>query len=163
LPSKMIFVLIPCSSRDSAVAKSHDRSQFTLLHIQFPSTATTSLHCNPFVPNILGLKSHNNATSCGNCHTSVFDIMTHSHFDTWHHNKISQARRAKNMTRDSKSVNLTHFGRLSICNLFHETHLNHMTTSEESLRVLFFTHSLAVDLVHLTDVSWGPPQQIQVD
>jgi hypothetical protein len=30
----------------------------------------------------------------------------------------------------------------------HKTHLIHMTTSEESLRVLFFTHSLAVDLVH---------------
>jgi hypothetical protein len=44
--------------------------------------------------------------------------MTHSHFDTWHHNKISKACRANNMTRDSKSVNLTHFWRLSICNLF---------------------------------------------
>jgi hypothetical protein len=30
----------------------------------------------------------------------------------------------------------------------HETHLIHMTTSEESLRVLFFTRSLTVDLVH---------------
>jgi hypothetical protein len=49
---------------------------------------------------------------------SHYDIMTHSHFDTWHHNKISKARRANNMTRDSKSVNLTHFWRLSICNLF---------------------------------------------
>jgi hypothetical protein len=49
---------------------------------------------------------------------SLYDIMTHSHFDTWHHNKISKARRANNMTRDSKSVNLTHFRRLSICNLF---------------------------------------------
>jgi hypothetical protein len=49
---------------------------------------------------------------------SLYDIMTHSHFDTWHHNKISKARRAYNMTRDSKSVNLTHFRRLSICNLF---------------------------------------------
>jgi hypothetical protein len=64
------------------------------------------------------------------------------------HNKISKARRANNMTRDSKSVNLTHFRRLSICTFFHETHLIHMTTSEESLRVLFFTHSLTVDLVH---------------
>jgi hypothetical protein len=42
---------------------------------------------------------------------SLYDIMTHSHFDTWHHNKISKAR-------DSKSVNLTHFRRLLICNLF---------------------------------------------
>jgi hypothetical protein len=49
---------------------------------------------------------------------SLYDIMTHSHFDTWHHNKISKARQASNMTRDSKSVNLTHFQRLSICNLF---------------------------------------------
>jgi hypothetical protein len=31
---------------------------------------------------------------------------------------------------------------------FHETHLIHMTTSEESLRVLFFTRSLTIDLVH---------------
>jgi hypothetical protein len=49
---------------------------------------------------------------------SLYDIMIHSHFDTWHHNKISKARWANNMTRDSKSVNLTHFWRLSICNLF---------------------------------------------
>jgi hypothetical protein len=49
---------------------------------------------------------------------SLYDIMTHSHFDTWHHNKISKARWANNMTRDSKSVNLTHFRRLSICKLF---------------------------------------------
>jgi hypothetical protein len=49
---------------------------------------------------------------------SLYDIMTHSHFDTWHHNKISKARQANNMTRDSKSVNVTHFRRLSICNLF---------------------------------------------
>jgi hypothetical protein len=49
---------------------------------------------------------------------SLYDIMTHSHFDTWHHNKISKACQANNMTRDSKSINLTHFRRLSICNLF---------------------------------------------
>jgi hypothetical protein len=30
----------------------------------------------------------------------------------------------------------------------HEPHLINMTTSEESLRVLFFTRSLTVDLVH---------------
>jgi hypothetical protein len=46
---------------------------------------------------------------------------------------------------------------------FHETHLIHMTTSEESLRVLFFTHSFAIDLVHYTDMSRGPPQQIQAE
>jgi hypothetical protein len=34
------------------------------------------------------------------------------------HNKISKARRANNLTRDSKSVNLTHFRRLSICTFF---------------------------------------------
>jgi hypothetical protein len=49
---------------------------------------------------------------------SLYDIMTHSHFHTWHHNKISKAHRANNMTHDSKSVNLTHFRRLLICNLF---------------------------------------------
>jgi hypothetical protein len=42
------------------------------------------------------------------------------------HNKISKARRANNMTRDSKSV----------------------ITLTLTLRVLFFTRSLAVDLVH---------------
>jgi hypothetical protein len=57
---------------------------------------------------------------------SLYDIMTHSHFHTWHHNKISKAHQANNVTRDSKSVNLTHFQRLSICNLFHETHLIHI-------------------------------------
>jgi hypothetical protein len=31
---------------------------------------------------------------------------------------------------------------------FQETHLIHMTTSEESLRVLFFTRSLAIEVVH---------------
>jgi hypothetical protein len=50
---------------------------------------------------------------------SLYDIMMHSHFDTWHHNKISKTRRASNkMTCDSKSVNLTHFRWLLICNLF---------------------------------------------
>jgi hypothetical protein len=38
--------------------------------------------------------------------------------------------------------------RLSICTLFMKTHLIHMTTSEESLRVLFFTCSLTIDLLH---------------
>jgi hypothetical protein len=52
------------------------------------------------------------------------------------------------MTRDSKGVNLTHFEDFRFATFFHETHLIHMTTSEESLRVLFFTPSLAVDLVH---------------
>jgi hypothetical protein len=79
---------------------------------------------------------------------SLYDIMTHSHFDTWHHNKISKARRANNMTRDSKSVNLTRFEDFRFATFLDETHLIHMTTSEESLRVLFFTRSLAVDLVH---------------
>jgi hypothetical protein len=51
------------------------------------------------------------------------------------------------MTRDSKSVNLTHFEDFRFATLFHECVI-HMTTSEESLRVLFFTRSLAVDLVH---------------
>jgi hypothetical protein len=44
--------------------------------------------------------------------------MTHSHFGTWHHNKISKACQANKMTHDSKTENLTHFRRLSICNLF---------------------------------------------
>jgi hypothetical protein len=52
------------------------------------------------------------------------------------------------MTRDSKSVNLTRFEDFRFATLLDETHLIHMTTSEESLRVLFFTCSLAVDLVH---------------
>jgi hypothetical protein len=52
------------------------------------------------------------------------------------------------MTRDSKSVNLTHFQDFRFATFLDETHLIHMTTSEESLRVLFFTRSLAVDLVH---------------
>jgi hypothetical protein len=55
---------------------------------------------------------------------SLYDIMTHSHFDTWHHNKISKACKASNMTCDSKSVNLTHFQRLSICNLTSHSHDN---------------------------------------
>jgi hypothetical protein len=77
---------------------------------------------------------------------SHYDIMTHSHFDTWHHNKISKARRANEMTRDSKlQVSDKDF---RFATFFHETHVIHMTTSEEPLRVLFFTHSLAVDLVH---------------
>jgi hypothetical protein len=52
------------------------------------------------------------------CRTSVIMTLWHSHFNTWHHNKISKACQANNMTRDSKSVNLTHVQRLSICNLF---------------------------------------------
>ena len=52
------------------------------------------------------------------------------------------------MTRDSKlQVRLT-FEDFRFATFFHKTHLIHMTTSEESLRVLFFTRSLTVDLVH---------------
>jgi hypothetical protein len=39
---------------------------------------------------------------------------------------------------------------------------SHDNLKKESLRVLFFTCSLAIDLVHKTDVSEGPPKQIQV-
>jgi hypothetical protein len=78
-----------------------------------------------------------------------YDLMTHSRFNTWCHNKISKA------CWSSKTFDLQTF--------FHEMHLIHMTTSEESLRVLFLTSSLAIDLVHYTDVSRGLPQQIQVD
>jgi hypothetical protein len=49
---------------------------------------------------------------------SHYDIMTHSHFDTCHHNKKSEARRANKMTRDSKTASQTHSQRLSICNPF---------------------------------------------
>jgi hypothetical protein len=70
--------------------------------------------------------------------------MTHSHFDTWHHNKISKARRANNMTRDSKSVNLTHFRRLSICHLFSwntsHSHDNLRRVSKSPLLHLFTHH-----------------------
>jgi hypothetical protein len=52
------------------------------------------------------------------------------------------------MTHDSKSVNLTRFEDFRFATFLDKTHLIHMTTSEESLRVLFFTRSLAVDLVH---------------
>jgi hypothetical protein len=43
---------------------------------------------------------------------------------------------------------LQHFTWPSLHTPFHKTHLLHMTTSEESLRVLFFTCSLTIDLVH---------------
>jgi hypothetical protein len=63
---------------------------------------------------------------------SLYDIMTHSHFNTWHHNKISKAHRASNMTLDSKSVHLTHFQRLLICNLF----LWNTSHSHDNLRIV---------------------------
>jgi hypothetical protein len=83
-------------------------------------------------------------------YVSLYDIMTHSHFDTWHHNKISKACRANNMTRDSKNVNLTHsLSKTFDLQPFFTKHISFTwQPSEESLRVLFFTHSLAVDLVH---------------
>jgi hypothetical protein len=56
-----------------------------------------------------------------------------AHLMKWHDSKLK--------------VKLT-FEDFWFATFFHETHLIHMTTSEESLRVLFFTHSLAIDLVH---------------
>jgi hypothetical protein len=79
---------------------------------------------------------------------SHYVIMTHSHFDTWHHNKISKARRANEMTCDSKLLVRLTLEDFPFATFFQKTHLSHMTTSEESLRVLFFTCSLTVDLVH---------------
>jgi hypothetical protein len=73
------------------------------------------------------------------CHTSVFMTLC----DTWHHNKISKARRANNVTRDSKSVNLTHFRRLSICNLFsrNTSHSHHnLRRVSKSPLLHLFTH-----------------------
>jgi hypothetical protein len=64
---------------------------------------------------------------------SLYDIMTHSLFDTWHHNKISKACQANNMTHDSKSVNLTHFQRLLICNLFLTKHISFTWQPQKSL------------------------------
>jgi hypothetical protein len=70
-----------------------------------------------------------------------------SHYDPFAYSQsiqdiqqMSHDPRLKKLHQDSR--------RLSICTLFTKTHLIHMTTSEESLRVLFFTHSSAVDLVH---------------
>jgi hypothetical protein len=49
---------------------------------------------------------------------SHYDIMMHSHINTWHHNKISKARRASNkMTCDSNIASQTHIQRLLIFNL----------------------------------------------
>jgi hypothetical protein len=38
---------------------------------------------------------------------SHYDAMTHSHFDTWHHNKISKACRAGLMNQNCKSDSLS--------------------------------------------------------
>jgi hypothetical protein len=82
---------------------------------------------------------------------SLYDIMTHSHFDTWHHNKISKACQASNMTRDSKSVNLTHFQRLSICNLTSHSHYNLRRVSKSPLLHPFTCHrSGTLDHWHVT-------------
>jgi hypothetical protein len=79
---------------------------------------------------------------------SHYDITTYSHLDTWHHNKISKACRANKIDlRLQLHARLT-FKDFRFATFFHKTHLIHMTISEESLRVIFFTHSLAIDLVH---------------
>jgi hypothetical protein len=67
------------------------------------------------------------------------------------------------MTCDLKNASQTTFEHFWFATFLHKTHLIHMTTSEESLIVLFFTQSLTLDLVHLTDMSQGPPQQIQLN
>jgi hypothetical protein len=56
---------------------------------------------------------------------SHYDIMMHSHINTWHHNKISKARRANEMTCDSNYKSDS----LSICKLLSTKHLLHMTTT----------------------------------
>jgi hypothetical protein len=75
------------------------------------------------------------------CHTSVIMPYSHSIKDI---QQISKWPLPDSKLQPSK----THSWRLSICKLFTKTHLIHMTTSEESLRVLFFTHSLVIDLIH---------------
>jgi hypothetical protein len=69
-----------------------------------------------------------------------YDPFAYSHLIQDIQQMSHDPRLKKNCTQDSR--------RLSICTLFTKTHLIHMTTSEESLRVLFFTRSFAVDLVH---------------
>jgi hypothetical protein len=79
---------------------------------------------------------------------SHYYIMTHSHFDTWHHNKISKACWANKIDSWFKlQVRLT-VKDFQFVTFFHKSLLLHMTTSEESLRLLFITHSLTIDLVH---------------
>jgi hypothetical protein len=67
------------------------------------------------------------------------------------HSLIHGIQQNIKMAHDLKRIaaSQTDSWRLLICNLFSmKTHLLHMKTSEESLRVLFFTCSLTVDLVH---------------
>jgi hypothetical protein len=78
---------------------------------------------------------------------SHYDIITHLHFDTWHHNKISKAQWANKIDSWLKLLVRLTLENFWFATFFHRTHLLHMTTSEESLSVLFFTSSLAIDLV----------------
>ncbi len=64
-------------------------------------------------------------------HLSHYNIMTYSHFDTWHHNKISKARRANKIGSWLQlQVRLT-FEDFWFATLFHKPHLIHMTISEQ--------------------------------
>jgi hypothetical protein len=60
---------------------------------------------------------------------SHYDIMMHSHIDTWHHNKISKAHRANKLARDSNCK----LDSLSICNLFSTKHISFTWQLQKSL------------------------------
>jgi hypothetical protein len=62
----------------------------------------------------------------------------------WHYNPLTLWY----MTSQQNIQSLPILEDFRFATSFHKPHLIHMTTSEESLRVLFFTCSLAVDLVH---------------
>jgi hypothetical protein len=60
------------------------------------------------------------SSKSGVCQKWSGQTYIHTYIQTWHHNKISKACQAKNMTHDSKSVNLTHFWRLNLQPFFME-------------------------------------------
>jgi hypothetical protein len=88
------------------------------------STSSCSYHFWQSLPDPLGFFLS---------YLSHYDIMTNSHIDTWHHNKISKASRANKIDSWFQlQVRLT-FEDFWFVTFFHKTHLLHMT-SEDSLR-----------------------------
>jgi hypothetical protein len=76
-----------------------------------------------------------------NCRTSVIITLWHSYFNTRNHNKISEACQANEIDSGFQlQVRLT-FKDFQFVTFFHKTHLLHMRTSEESLRVAPLLHS----------------------
>ena len=113
-------------------------------HIQ-PSATIGSCHFNTSCHK----SGSQNSGRVGKCRISVIMTLWPTH--TLIHDITTKYKKPTELTKwvviKKLQVSLT-FEDFQFATFSHKTCLVHMTTSEESLRVLFFTRSLTIDLVH---------------